>query len=75
MNLVTGESKKVQKIKMTTSSGFYWVWNNTSQGYSCGKDGYLSQVMGLVNQAQNDKSSADFFLLSGCSFKMMLILH
>ena len=22
----------------------------------CGEDGYLSQVMGLVNQAQNDKS-------------------
>ena len=24
-----------------------------------GEDGYLSQVMGLVNQAQNDKSSAE----------------
>ena len=60
-SLVTGESKKVQKIQNDNVIGGSINGSGTIQVKvtAVGEDGYLSQVMGLVNQAQNDKSSAE----------------
>lgn len=60
-SLVTGESKKVQKNQNDNVIGGSINGSGTIQVKvtAVGKDGYLSQVMGLVNQAQNDKSSAE----------------
>ncbi len=58
-SLVTGESKKVQKNQNDNVIGGSINGSGTIQVKvtAVGEDGYLSQVMGLVNQAQNDKSS------------------
>ncbi|OMP95210.1 heavy metal translocating P-type ATPase [Staphylococcus haemolyticus] len=60
-SLVTGESKKVQKNQNDKVIGGSINGSGTIQVKvtAVGEDGYLSQVMGLVNQAQNDKSSAE----------------
>lgn len=60
-SLVTGESKKVQKHQNDNVIGGSINGSGTIQVKvtAVGEDGYLSQVMGLVNQAQNDKSSAE----------------
>ncbi len=60
-SLVTGESKKVQKNQNDNVIGGSINESGTIQVKvtAVGEDGYLSQVMGLVNQAQNDKSSAE----------------
>ncbi|MEJ7483498.1 heavy metal translocating P-type ATPase [Staphylococcus hominis] len=60
-SLVTGESKKVQKNQNDNVIGGSMNGSGTIQVKvtAVGEDGYLSQVMGLVNQAQNDKSSAE----------------
>lgn len=60
-SLVTGESKKVQKNQNDSVIGGSINGSGTIQVKvtAVGEDGYLSQVMGLVNQAQNDKSSAE----------------
>lgn len=60
-SLVTGESKKVQKNQNDYVIGGSINGSGTIQVKvtAVGEDGYLSQVMGLVNQAQNDKSSAE----------------
>ncbi|UXS21733.1 heavy metal translocating P-type ATPase [Staphylococcus delphini] len=60
-SLVTGESKKVQKKPNDQVIGGSINGSGTIQVKvtSVGEDGYLSQVMGLVNQAQNDKSRAE----------------
>ncbi|EOA8898073.1 heavy metal translocating P-type ATPase [Staphylococcus aureus] len=58
-SLVTGESKKVQKNQNDNVIGGSINGSGTIQVKVMGEDGYLSQVMGLVNQAQNDKSSAE----------------
>ncbi|MUN94900.1 copper-translocating P-type ATPase [Staphylococcus sp. 170179] len=60
-SLVTGESKKVQKNQNDNVIGGSINGSGTIlvKVTAVGEDGYLSQVMGLVNQAQNDKSSAE----------------
>ena len=60
-SLVTGESKKVQKKQNDNVIGGSINGSGTIQVKvtAVGEDGYLSQVMGLVNQAQSDKSSAE----------------
>ncbi|MBF7019851.1 copper-translocating P-type ATPase [Staphylococcus sp. 18_1_E_LY] len=60
-SLVTGESKKVQKNQNDNVIGGSINGSGTIQVKvtAVGEDGYLSQVMRLVNQAQNDKSSAE----------------
>ncbi len=60
-SLVTGESKKVQKNQNDNVIGGSINGSGTIQVKvtAVGEDGYLSQVMGLVNQAQSDKSSAE----------------
>ncbi|MEX3480688.1 heavy metal translocating P-type ATPase [Staphylococcus hominis] len=60
-SLVTGESKKVQKNQNDNVIGGSINGSGTIQVKvtAVGEDGYLSQVMGLVNQAQIDKSSAE----------------
>ncbi|MCH4461141.1 copper-translocating P-type ATPase [Staphylococcus haemolyticus] len=60
-SLVTGESKKVQKNQNDNVIGGSINGSGTIQVKvtAVGEEGYLSQVMGLVNQAQNDKSSAE----------------
>lgn len=60
-SLVTGESKKVQKNQNDNVIGGSINGSGTIQVKvtAVGEDGYLSQVMGLVNQVQNDKSSAE----------------
>ncbi|MBV5158876.1 heavy metal translocating P-type ATPase [Staphylococcus epidermidis] len=60
-SLVTGESKKIQKNQNDNVIGGSINGSGTIQVKvtAVGEDGYLSQVMGLVNQAQNDKSSAE----------------
>ncbi|HDJ6815807.1 heavy metal translocating P-type ATPase [Staphylococcus aureus] len=60
-SLVTGESKKVQKNQNDNVIGGSINGSGTIQVKvtAVGEDGYLSQVMGLVNQAQNDKYSAE----------------
>ncbi|MEB6171060.1 copper-translocating P-type ATPase [Staphylococcus pseudoxylosus] len=60
-SLVTGESKKVQKNQNDNVIGGSINGSGTIQVKvtAVGEDGYLSQVMGLVNQAQNDKSNAE----------------
>ena len=60
-SLVTGESKKVQKNQNDNVIGGSINGSGTIQVKvtAVGEDGYLSQVMGLVNQAQNDKSSSE----------------
>ena len=60
-SLVTGESKKVQINQNDNVIGGSINGSGTIQVRvtAVGEDGYLSQVMGLVNQAQNDKSSAE----------------
>ncbi|WP_391556832.1 heavy metal translocating P-type ATPase [Staphylococcus saprophyticus] len=60
-SLVTGESKKVQKNHNDEVIGGSINGSGTIQVKvtATGENGYLSQVMGLVNQAQNDKSQAE----------------
>ncbi len=60
-SLVTGESKKVQKNQNDNVIGGSINGSGTIQlkVTAVGEDGYLSQVMGLFNQAQSDKSSAE----------------
>lgn len=60
-SLVTGESKKIQKTHNDYVIGGSINGSGTIQVEvtAVGKDGYLSQVMELVNQAQNDKSKAE----------------
>ncbi|MBK3720365.1 Copper-exporting P-type ATPase B [Staphylococcus arlettae] len=60
-SLVTGESKKVQKAQNDIVIGGSINGSGTIQVKvtAVGEDGYLSQVMELVNQAQNDKSKAE----------------
>lgn len=60
-SLVTGESKKVQKNQNDNVIGGSINGSGTIQlkVTAVGEDGYLSQVMRLVNQAQSDKSSAE----------------
>ncbi|MEY8644315.1 heavy metal translocating P-type ATPase [Staphylococcus arlettae] len=60
-SLVTGESKKVQKAQNDAVIGGAINGSGTIQVKvtAVGEDGYLSQVMELVNQAQNDKSKAE----------------
>ncbi|RWZ81967.1 copper-translocating P-type ATPase [Staphylococcus saprophyticus] len=60
-SLVTGESKKVQKNQNDNVIGGSINGSGTIQVKvtAVGEDGYLSQVMELVNQAQSDKSSAE----------------
>ena len=60
-SLVTGESKKVQKKPHDTVIGGSINGDGTIQVKvtAVGEAGYLSQVMDLVNQAQNDKSRAE----------------
>lgn len=60
-SLVTGESKKVQKSENDAVIGGAINGSGTIQVKvtAVGEDGYLSQVMELVNQAQNDKSKAE----------------
>ncbi|PTJ34119.1 copper-translocating P-type ATPase [Staphylococcus simulans] len=60
-SLVTGESKKVLKNKNDNVIGGSMNGSGTIQVKvtATGEDGYLSQVMGLVSQAQNDKSDAE----------------
>src|SRR5699024_1480802 len=60
-SLVTGESKKVQKNQNDNVIGGSINGSGTIQVKvtATGENGYLSQVMGLVNQAQNDKSKAE----------------
>ena len=48
---------------MTTSSGVLLMGLEQYKSRLWGEDGYLSQVMGLVNQAQNDKSSVNCYLI------------
>ena len=59
-SLVTGESKKYKNQNDNVIGGSI-NGSGTIQVKvtAVGEDGYLSQVMGLVNQAQNDKSSAE----------------
>ncbi|MEN3938592.1 heavy metal translocating P-type ATPase [Staphylococcus shinii] len=60
-SLVTGESKKIQKNQNDIVIGGSINGSGTIQMKvtAVGEDGYLSQVMGLVHQAQNDKSRAE----------------
>src|SRR5699024_10651129 len=60
-SLVTGESKKVHKTHNDDVIGGSINGSGTVQVKvtATGENGYLSQVMGLVNQAQNDKSKAE----------------
>ena len=60
-SLVTGESKKVQKSNDDLVIGGSINGSGTIQikVTATGKDGYLSQVMNLVSQAQQDKSKAE----------------
>ncbi|MGO1421613.1 MAG: HAD-IC family P-type ATPase, partial [Staphylococcus equorum] len=60
-SLVTGESKKVAKKSNDDVIGGSINGSGTIQVKvtATGENGYLSQVMGLVNQAQNDKSKAE----------------
>lgn len=60
-SLVTGESKKVAKTNNDNVIGGSINGSGTIQikVTATGEDGYLSQVMDLVNQAQNDKSKAE----------------
>nr|WP_325870866.1 heavy metal translocating P-type ATPase [Mammaliicoccus sciuri] len=60
-SLVTGESKKVQKSNDDLVIGGSTNGSGTIQikVTATGKDGYLSQVMNLVSQAQQDKSRAE----------------
>ncbi|WP_436955600.1 heavy metal translocating P-type ATPase [Staphylococcus sp. AS1337] len=60
-SLVTGESKKIQKNPNDYVIGGSTNGSRTIQVEvtAVGEDGYLSQVMELVNQAQNDKSKAE----------------
>ena len=60
-SLVTGESKKIQKNQNDSVIGGSINGPGTIQMKvtAVGEDGYLSQVMGLVHQAQNDKSRAE----------------
>lgn len=60
-SLVTGESKKVPKSDNDNVIGGSMNGSGTIQikVTATGEHGYLSQVMGLVSQAQNDKSDAE----------------
>ncbi|WP_210619419.1 heavy metal translocating P-type ATPase [Mammaliicoccus lentus] len=60
-SLVTGESKLVSKTYNDEVIGGSINGSGTIQVKvtATGENGYLSQVMGLVNQAQNDKSKAE----------------
>ncbi|WP_394865977.1 heavy metal translocating P-type ATPase [Staphylococcus cohnii] len=59
-SLVTGESKQVVKNEQDEVIGGSINGSGTVhvKVTATGENGYLSQVMGLVNQAQNDKSDA-----------------
>ena len=63
-SLVTGESKKYKNQNDNVIGGSI-NGSGTIQVKvtAVGEDGYLSQVMGLVNQAQNDKSSLNCYLI------------
>ena len=60
-SLVTGESKQVVKNVQDEVIGGSINGSGTVnvKVTATGENGYLSQVMGLVNQAQNDKSDAE----------------
>ena len=60
-SLVTGESKQVVKNVQDGVIGGSINGSGTVnvKVTATGENGYLSQVMGLVNQAQNDKSDAE----------------
>src|SRR5699024_3364382 len=60
-SLVTGESKKVTKAQNDEVIGGSINGSGTIQDQvtATGQNGYLSQVMELVNQVQNDKSDAE----------------
>ncbi|MFH4908529.1 heavy metal translocating P-type ATPase [Staphylococcus cohnii] len=60
-SLVTGESKQVIKNEQDEVIGGSINGSGTVhvKVTATGENGYLSQVMGLVNQAQNDKSDAE----------------
>ncbi|PTG39904.1 copper-translocating P-type ATPase [Staphylococcus cohnii] len=60
-SLVTGESKQVVKNVQDQVIGGSINGSGTVnvKVTATGENGYLSQVMGLVNQAQNDKSDAE----------------
>ncbi|MFW0760403.1 heavy metal translocating P-type ATPase [Staphylococcus cohnii] len=60
-SLVTGESKQVVKDEQDEVIGGSINGSGTVhvKVTATGENGYLSQVMGLVNQAQNDKSDAE----------------
>src|SRR5699024_3304628 len=60
-SLVTGESKQVVKDEQDEVIGGSINGSGTIQVQvtATGQNGYLSQVMELVNQAQNDKSDAE----------------
>ncbi|MBZ8172209.1 copper-translocating P-type ATPase [Staphylococcus cohnii] len=60
-SLVTGESKQVIKNEQDEVIGGSINGSGTLhvKVTATGENGYLSQVMGLVNQAQNDKSDAE----------------
>ncbi|MBA1354881.1 MULTISPECIES: heavy metal translocating P-type ATPase [Staphylococcus] len=60
-SLVTGESKQVVKNEQDEVIGGSINGSGTVhvKVTATGENGYLSQVMGLVNQAQNDKSDAE----------------
>ena len=56
-SLVTGESKKYKNQNDNVIGVLLMGLEQYKSRLRVGEDGYLSQVMGLVNQAQNDKSS------------------
>ncbi|MGX0280540.1 heavy metal translocating P-type ATPase [Staphylococcus cohnii] len=60
-SLVTGESKQVVKNEQDEVIGGSINGSGTVhvKVTATGENGFLSQVMGLVNQAQNDKSDAE----------------
>src|SRR5699024_12352818 len=60
-SLVTGESKQVVKNVQDQVIGGSINGSGTVnvKVTATGENGYLSQVMGLVNQTQNDKSDAE----------------
>ena len=62
-SLVTGESKKYKNQNDNVIGVLLMGLEQYKSRLHVGEDGYLSQVMGLVNQAQNDKSSVNCYLI------------
>ena len=62
-SLVTGESKKYKNQNDNVIGVLLMGLEQYKSRLRVGEDGYLSQVMGLVNQAQNDKSSLNCYLI------------